>query len=130
MKTLQYIISLFLLSLIFFNVSFGMENPQAVIEWKQTEIDFGKVPFNEPIEVEFTFKNPGMIPLVISEVKPSCGCTVANYPKQPIGSGGEGAIKVTFDAKTPGYFSKTISVYSNSADGVTELYIKGKVVKN
>jgi hypothetical protein len=104
-------------------------NPKAVMEWKETSIDLGDIPFDKPITVAFKFKNPGMVPLLISDVKPSCGCTVADYPKQPIGSGAEGQITVTFDAKSEGYFSKTISVYANSDTGLTELYIKGVVVK-
>ena len=69
------------------------------------------------------------MPLIITSVKPSCGCTVADYPKQPIPSGGEESISVTFDAKSPGYFSKTIAVYTNTEEGITNLFIKGEVVK-
>jgi hypothetical protein len=101
----------------------------ASIEWKETSIDMGDIPAKKPVSVEFIFKNPGMIPIIINEVKPSCGCTVADFPKQPILSGGEGKITVTYDADISGYFSKTISVYSNSEEGVTELYIKGTVIK-
>jgi hypothetical protein len=104
-------------------------NPSAMIEWKETSINFGDIQFDKPITVEFTFKNPGMMPLIISDVRSSCGCTVADYPKQPIVSGSEGRIKVTYDAKTEGYFSKTITVYSNTDGGLTQLYIKGVVVK-
>jgi hypothetical protein len=102
---------------------------KATIEWDEMSYDFGEVPFDKPIRVDFKFSNPGMIPLVISEVKTSCGCTVADYPKRPINSGEKGTISVTFDAKTTGYFSKTVTVYSNSEEGITELYIKGIVVK-
>jgi hypothetical protein len=115
--------------LMFTPIAEAKESPKAMIEWEETSIDFGDVPFNKPIEVEFLFKNPGMIPLIVSDVKPSCGCTVADFPKHPIGSGATGTIKVTFDAKSPGYFSKTITVYSNSDEGITQLFIKGKVVK-
>lgn len=103
--------------------------PKATIEWDEMSYDFGEIPFNEPIQVDFSFKNPGMVPLIISEVKTSCGCTVADFPKQPISSGAKGTITVTFDAKSPGYFSKTVTVYSNSQEGLTELFIKGVVVK-
>jgi hypothetical protein len=110
---------------------FGLSAFQAVssIEWKETSIDMGEIPIKKPVVVEFTFKNPGMLPIVIREVKPSCGCTVADFPKQPILSGAEGKISVTYDAELSGFFSKTISVHSNAEGGVTELYIKGTVVK-
>lgn len=103
--------------------------PKAAIEWEEMSYDFGEIPIDNPIQVDFSFTNPGMVPLVIKEVKTSCGCTVANYPRQPINSGVKGTISVTFDAKSPGYFSKTVTVYSNSQEGVTMLYIKGVVVK-
>lgn len=103
--------------------------PTASIEWETTSIDLGDIPIKKPVKVEFVFKNPGMIPIVISEVKPSCGCTVAEFPKQPIMSGTQGKIIVTYDAELSGFFSKTVTVYSNTEEKVTELYIKGTVIK-
>jgi hypothetical protein len=130
MKNLYFIGILLLI--ISFKYSLGKTSflePNAVIEWQNTSVDFGKIPANKPVSAGFTFKNPGMIPLIITEVKSSCGCTVADYTKQPVPSGGQGKITATYDAKLSGYFSKTISVYSNTDVGVTELYIKGEVVK-
>lgn len=101
--------------------------PNAAIEWEATEHDFGKVSKNEPVTYEFSFKNPSMLPLVIMNVKTSCGCTVPEYPRKPIMAGGEGTITVTYDAKVSGYFSKTVTVFTNTADKFTELYIKGEV---
>ncbi len=68
-----------------------------------------------------------MIPLVVTDVKSSCGCTVPEFPKEPINPGKEGQIVVTFDAKVSGYFSKTITVLSNTSEGISILYIKGEV---
>lgn len=128
---MKNILILLFVAVTFLAITPGAEsaNPKAVIEWDATSLDLGEVIFNEPVEATFTFRNPGMVPLMISEVKPSCGCTVAEFPKKPIGPGGTGTIKVTYDAKTPGFFSKTISVYSNSQEGLTQLYVKGTVVK-
>ena len=108
---------------------FNASQTTASIVWKDTSIDIGEIPIKNPVKIEFSFKNPGMIPIIIREVKPSCGCTVADFPKQPILSLAEGKITVTYDAEVSGYFSKTISVYSNTEENVTELYIKGIVVK-
>ena len=102
-------------------------NPSASIEWQETTIDFGEIKHDVPVVAEFRFTNPGMIPLLISDVRPSCGCTVADFPKKPILGGTEGVIRVTFDAKETGYFAKTITVYSNAQGGITKLYIKGIV---
>ncbi len=104
-------------------------NPKANIEWQETSIDFGEVVYKKPVTAEFTFKNQGLIPLLINDVKSSCGCTVANFPKQPVVSGEEGKILVTFDAESEGQFSKTIMVYSNAEGGMIQLYIKGIVIK-
>jgi hypothetical protein len=112
-----------------FSASAVAIDPNAIIEWQNTTVDFGKIPIENPVTAEFSFKNPGMIPLIITEVKSSCGCTVADYPKQPIAPGGQGKIIATYDAKLSGYFNKTITVYSNTEDGITELYIKGEVAK-
>jgi hypothetical protein len=101
--------------------------PKAAIEWNFTEYDFGIIAKNKPATVEFTFKNPGMIPLIITDVKSSCGCTVPEYPKEPISPGAEGRIVVTYDAKVSGYFSKTITVMTNTSEGMSKLYIKGEV---
>jgi hypothetical protein len=105
----------------------SFSGPKAAIEWNFTEYDFGKLDRNNPASIEFVFKNPGMIPLVVTDVKSSCGCTVPDYPKEPIPPGGEGKILVTFDAKISGYFSKTVTVYTNTSDGLSLLYIKGEV---
>ena len=126
--------NLFILSFLTVVLSTGMlsgkTNPTAVIEWKEITYDFGEIPMNKPIDVDFQFTNPGMMPLIINKVETSCGCTVADYPKQPVSSGKSGNIRVTFDAKSPGYFTKTVTVYSNTQDGHSKLYIKGIVVKD
>lgn len=127
-KIIVSIAILSFISIAFVDLYAGL-NPTASITWNKTTIDFGEVPFNNPVSAEFNFNNSGMMPVIISDVKPSCGCTVAEFPKQPISSGEEGEISVTFDAKTTGYFSKTITVHSNIQGGITQLYIKGTVVK-
>lgn len=104
-------------------------SPKAAVEWQTTSIDLGEVSFKKPVTAEFSFKNQGLVPLIINNVESSCGCTVADYPKQPVLSGQEAKISVTYDAETEGQFSKTITVYSNSESGVIQLYIKGIVVR-
>jgi hypothetical protein len=112
-----------------FASNFYVFDPKAAIEWQNTFVDFGKVSFGKPVTAEFIFKNPSMIPLIIIEVKPTCGCTIANYPKQPILPGQQDKITVIYDTKLSGYFSKTISVSTNTEEGITELIIKGEVIK-
>jgi hypothetical protein len=106
------------------------ESSKASIEWIKKMHDFGKIAKNEPVKAEFEFKNNSLVPLVINYVKPSCGCTVANYPKEPVQPGKTAKIAVGFDAKRAGYFTKSVTVGSNATEGKTVLYIKGEVISN
>jgi hypothetical protein len=102
--------------------------PVATVTWKSTTIDLGKIEQGKPVTVEFEFTNPSMIPLIINSVKPTCGCTIADYPKEPIQPGKSGKITATYNAAASGPFNKTVVVSSNAADGNTALVIKGEVV--
>ena len=97
------------------------------IEFAKTEIDLGILKQGKPETVTFTFKNTGNHPSVIYNVDTSCGCTEANWPKKPIKPSKEGTVSVTYDAKTPGKFIKTITLYGNFASGSKQLQIKGEV---
>jgi hypothetical protein len=102
--------------------------PASGIEWTSTTIDFGKIEQGKPVSAEFEFKNPTMVPLLISSVRPTCGCTIADYPKEPILPGKSGRIAVTYNAAAGGAFAKAIVVTSNATEGNTSLIIKGEVV--
>ncbi len=102
----------------------------ASIEWKATTIDMGKIEQGKPVTVEFEFTNPSMVPLIINSVRPACGCTAADYPKEPIVPGKSGIIKLTYNAASTGPFTKSTTVTTNAAEGNTVLVIKGEVVKN
>jgi hypothetical protein len=129
MKKILYFFAILFFGNIYLQEISACADPKATIEWQKSSIDFGEIAFGKPVTVEFLFKNPGMVLLIISKVESSCGCTVADYPKQPIVSGGEGKIIVTYDSETEGYFSKTITVYSNTEEGLDQLHIEGVVVK-
>ena len=90
--------------------------------------DFGKIPQGTPVSHNFKFTNTGSEPLIISDVKSSCGCTVPTYPKTPIKPGEEGTIQVTYNAADPNPFTKTVTIRSNTKTPVKVLYIKGEVV--
>lgn len=122
-------INIFLIGCILF-MSFSIEskNVSASIEWEKTEHDFGKIEVKKDVSAIFQFKNSSMVPLVITSVEPSCGCTVAEYPKEPIKSGKSATITVTYDAESPGYFKKTITVLSNASQSPSVLYISGEVI--
>lgn len=87
------------------------------VQWLDSTRDFGKIQEGQQLEVSFRFRNAGSKPLVIERVQPSCGCTVAEQPKEPIAPGAEGQIKATFNSKNHvGINHKTVNVYANMKD--------------
>jgi hypothetical protein len=97
-------------------------------EWNQTSIDLGEIEKNSTQEAEFRFTNVGEAPLVITEAKASCGCTIAEFPKEAIGVGEQAAIRVAYDAKTAGVFQKTVKIKSNIQEEWIVLTLKGTVM--
>ena len=91
--------------------------------------DYGKIEQHSDGVHEFEFKNTGSDPIIITNVKSSCGCTVPSYPKEPIGRNKKGKIHVKYNTKRISSFRKTITVYSNAKNSPIILHIKGEVVK-
>ncbi len=90
--------------------------PRPIIEIPKMRQDFGEVYERDKFEYSFVVKNRGKADLVISEVKPGCGCTVANFDKV-IAPGSEGKIELVLDGtRVHGEFSKTAQVLSNDPD--------------
>lgn len=104
------------------------EVPTALIEFTSNEHDFGAIPQNIPAVHVFEFTNNGKEPLVLSNVKGSCQCTVPEWPKEPILPGKSATIKASFNAKNLGKFRKSITVSSNTTPATNVLYIKGDVI--
>jgi hypothetical protein len=91
--------------------------------------DFGKIPVNKPVSVDFKFTNIGDEPIIITKVETTCGCTVPDYTKTPVKKGESGLVKVTYNptgAALP--FSKSITITSNAKTTTKVLYIKGETV--
>ncbi len=110
-------------------MSFGIMDALAVAEWSSTEIQLGEIQKNVPAEATFELTNTGDAPLIIQEVKPTCGCTVADYPRTPIEPGATVEIKAKYDAKTLGNFRKSVVVRTNTEPGTYQLILSGKVVE-
>ncbi|MDH6357119.1 DUF1573 domain-containing protein [Parabacteroides sp. PF5-9] len=105
------------------------QDQQAVIAADQMAYDFGEIKEADgKVSHTFEIKNTGGMPLVLTRVIASCGCTTPEWTKEPIAPGGKGTIKITFDpAHRPGPFTKSISVYSNGKTGSFILTIRGEV---
>lgn len=95
--------------------------------YESKQHDFGNIPQDVPATYDFIFTNSGSAPLIISAADGSCGCTVPEYPKEPVMPGKTGKIKVTFNAKAVGPFQKSVTITSNDPNSPTELRIKGTV---
>ena len=100
----------------------------AAIKFEKDEYNFGTIKQGDKVEYTFQFVNTGKEPLIISEAHGSCGCTVPEWPKQPIKKGEKGEIKVTFNsAGKQGMQDKTVTITSNATDSPKVLHIKGTV---
>ncbi len=101
------------------------------ISFEKTVIDYGTVNKGDNGVREFVFKNSGNAPLIISNVKSTCGCTIPKKPEKPILPGESEKIQVKYDTKRVGFIRKSITVTSNAASSPTTiLKIKGQVVDN
>lgn len=101
----------------------------AKFKWlSKTEHDFGKIPQDVPATVKYEFTNEGEAPLIITNVKPSCGCTTPDYTKEPIKKGEKGFITATYNAHNAGSFIKTVTVTANTEEQNVTLRIQGEVL--
>lgn len=121
--------SAFIISLLsLFLATTGMaQSSKPQIQFSKTTHNFGTIKEEDGEQFyQFKFKNAGKAPLIINNVKASCGCTTPEWTKAPIASGKEGFIKVSFDPKNrPGPFNKSITITSNAEESSKILYIKG-----
>lgn len=85
------------------------------IEWIDSAKNYGKINEGQKLDVSFRFRNTGDKPLVIRSVRPSCGCTAAEPPKEPIAPGAEGVIQASFNSEgREGINRKDIYVEANT----------------
>jgi hypothetical protein len=102
--------------------------PKTTIGFAKDEHDFGKVKQDSENAYTFKFTNTGTIPLTITNAQGSCGCTVPDYPKQPIAPGATGEINVVYKpGKQQGNQAKTVTVTANTEPTQTILRIKADV---
>lgn len=116
-------IHFFIASLLLLNLS------NSKVAWQSpTELDLGKIPQHQAQELEFRFQNISTAPLVIDNVRTSCGCTVADWDSTPIAPGSTGVIKVEYDARDLGYFYKKVKVFFHGQRKAEILAIEGETI--
>lgn len=124
-RTLHTVLILFLVAA--FNVVIAQEKPKIVFE--ETSHDFGAFKEAEGVQTTtFKFTNKGNVPLVLSNVKASCGCTTPKWTREPVAANASGEIQVSYNPQNrPGTFNKTITVSSNAENPTVVLRISGSV---
>ena len=116
---------LLFLAVALFTVATWAQTP--VMKFAQDTLDYGTIsPGSNGLKI-FKLTNKGNAPLVISDVRSSCGCTVPKKPTAPIMPGKHGEIEVVYDTQRVGPIRKTIYVYSNAGAEPKQLYIVGQV---
>ncbi len=101
----------------------------AAISFEKYEHNFGKVKEGEKVSHVFKFTNTGANDLIISDARGSCGCTVPQWPKEPVKPGATGEIKVEYDSKgKSGVQKKTVSITANTNPNITTLDITTEVI--
>lgn len=100
------------------------------IKLDRMEHDFGKIPDTAPVETSFVITNTGDKPLLITNAQGSCGCTVPEYPKEPIAPGESRDMKVSFNPNgKEGVNNKTVTITANTEPATTIINIKSDVTK-
>jgi len=130
-----------LYTVLFFAAGAGMANAQdkaagasadgnqAEMTFDAEEFNFGTIKQNDLVNHEFVFTNTGKEPLIITEAHGTCGCTVPQWPKEPIKKGEKGVIKVTFNsAGKMGMQDKTVTITSNAKSSPRILHLKGTIL--
>lgn len=99
-----------------------------VMSFEKSEHDFGTIAQGTPQETAFKFTNTGNAPLIITDAKSSCGCTIPEYPKNtPIAPGETGELLVKFNGSGQNQVTKTVTVTANTGKGTELLKIKAFV---
>lgn len=104
------------------------EGPLPVMEFTNTDHDFGTINEGDVVEYTYSFKNTGAAPLIIQSAQGSCGCTVPDWTKEPIAVGATGYVKAKFDSNgKPNIQNKTVTVTANTWPKQTVLRFKAMV---
>ena len=102
----------------------------ARLTFAETAWDFGELREGKSVEHDFQFTNTGRVPLLIADTRTTCGCTVADYPEQPIPPGEGGTITVRFDSSNKrGRQEKPVEIIANTYPASTVVMIGGTVVE-
>lgn len=94
-----------------------------------TEHDLGDIPYQQAVSHTFQFLNTGKEALIIDNVRPGCGCTIADWDEQAVPPDSIGQIIVEYDARDKGYFRKMLKVYIHGQRRAERLWLEGYVIE-
>jgi hypothetical protein len=133
MKTFKITLIALTLGLMSFNGKPSIKEPfyavaDSPVAWKSDNIDIGEIPQGKPKTILFEFVNKGKSDIVITNVKPTCGCTTSDYTKTPVKPGETAKVNAIYNAANKGAFTKTIMVTTNAEEAPKGLTFKGTVI--
>ncbi len=131
MKKVLFTMLMFFVAAIATNSVLAQEVSQdgAKIKFDKEVHDYGTIKNGADGTCTFDFTNTGNQPLIISNAKGSCGCTVPSWPKEPVTPGQTATITVKYDTKRTGAINKSVTITSNAVNEPTKVIrIKGNVL--
>lgn len=130
MKKIQLaILVIFISSIMMVSAQTEVQETVAVMTFTETVHDYGTIKKDSDGSYEFKFTNTGNEPLILSKPRSNCGCTVPEWPQEPIMPGQSNVIKVTYNTKILGPINKQVTVLSNASNSPVVLQIKGNVTE-
>jgi hypothetical protein len=126
---MKYVFTLLSIVFLGFQANAQQElNLGSKITFSKSEHNFGQQPVGKPVTYDFEFTNTGNKPLILTEVKASCGCTTPGWTKEPVMPGQKGSVKVQYNMARENSFRKSVTV--KTADGeIVTLYISGDAIQ-
>lgn len=102
---------------------------QPVAKFSTLRHEFGTLLWHVPGRAVFEVTNTGKSDLIIKDVHPDCGCTVADWTRTPIAPGKKGIVSTAYDSELLGHFEKQLAVYTNASDAPVYLTVGGTVAR-
>ncbi len=129
---MKYLMSISLLVICL--VGFAQEDTEPLtgpkIYFAEKSFDFGDITQGDRVEHVFEFENTGNEPLILSDVRTTCGCTAPEWPREPVAPGAKANLKVVFNSTGKyGVQNKVITVISNSVNSPARVKIVTNVLR-
>ncbi len=116
----------YLFGVLFFILCFSLSAQK--MELSEEVVDFGTIQKGKDVKAVLTVKNVGNAPLILTKVKPSCGCTAPSWPNDPIMPGKSGEISLVYNDTKVGIINKVVEIYSNDPNASRKVVrIKGEI---